>query len=69
MNNSPTLLGTISAVSSSSAVVELADSVESGIVILEGRNYRVGQVGSFVKILLGYNNLYGVIAGSSESFS
>ncbi|BGE64398.1 MULTISPECIES: ATP-binding protein [Pseudomonas] len=67
MNNSPTLLGTISAVSSSSAVVELADSVESGIVILEGRNYRVGQVGSFVKILLGYNNLYGVIAGSSES--
>lgn len=67
MNNSPTLLGTVSAVSSSSAVVELADSVESGIVILEGRNYRIGQVGSFVKILLGYNNLYGVVAGSSES--
>lgn len=67
MNNTPTLLGTVSAVSSSSATVELSSSVESGIVILEGRNYRVGQVGSFVKILLGYNNLYGVVAGSSES--
>lgn len=67
MNNIPTLLGTVSSVSGSSAVVEIAESVESGIVILGGRNYRVGQVGSFVKILLGYNQLYGVIAGSSES--
>lgn len=67
MNVNPTLLGTVSSVSGSSAVVEIAESVESGIVILGGRNYRVGQVGSFVKILLGYNQLYGVIAGSSES--
>jgi len=63
----PTLLGTISSVSSSSATVELSDSVESGIVILEGKNYRVGQVGSFVKIPLGYNKLYAIISGSSES--
>ncbi|MEJ1164127.1 ATP-binding protein [Variovorax sp. CCNWLW186] len=63
----PTFLGVVSAVSSSSVVVELAASVESGIVVLEGRNYRIGQVGSFVKIPLGYNQLYGVIAESSES--
>lgn len=67
--NSPTLLGTISSVSSSSATVELADSVESGIIILEGKTYRVGQVGSFVKIPLGYNTLYAIISGSSESGS
>lgn len=65
--NNPTLLGTISSVSSSSATVELSDSVESGIAILEGQNYRVGQVGSFVKIPLGYNKLYAIISGSSES--
>ncbi|WP_083233035.1 ATP-binding protein [Pseudomonas graminis] len=63
----PTFLGVVSAVSSSSLAVELAASVESGIVVLEGRNYRIGQVGSFVKIPLGYNHLYGVISESSES--
>lgn len=67
MLNQSTLLGTISSVSGSSAVVEVANSVDSGIVIIGGRNYRAGQVGSFVKIPIGYNNLYGVIAGSSES--
>lgn len=41
--------------------------MESGIVVLEGRNYRIGQVGSFVKIPLGYNHLYGVISESNES--
>ncbi|MGY1880614.1 ATP-binding protein [Pseudomonas reactans] len=63
----PTFLGLVSSVSSSSVAVELGASVESGIVVLEGRNYRVGQVGSFVKIPLGYNHLYGVISESSET--
>ncbi|PMZ71810.1 ATP-binding protein [Pseudomonas sp. FW305-70] len=63
----PTFLGLVSAVSSSSVAVDLAASVESGIVVLEGRNYRIGQVGSFVKIPLGYNHLYGVISESSET--
>lgn len=63
----PTFLGLISSVSSSSVAVDLAASVESGIVVLEGRNYRIGQVGSFVKIPLGYNHLYGVISESSET--
>jgi DNA helicase HerA-like ATPase len=63
----PTFLGLVSAVSSSSVAVELAASVESGIVVMEGRNYRIGQVGSFVKIPLGYNHLYGVISESSET--
>lgn len=66
-NIQPTFLGLISSVSSSSVAVDLAASVESGIVVLEGRNYRIGQVGSFVKIPLGYNHLYGVISESSET--
>jgi uncharacterized protein len=67
MKNSPTFLGVVSGVSNSSVSIDLAASVESGIVVLEGRNYRIGQVGSFVKIPLGYNHLYGVISESSES--
>ncbi len=66
---SPTLLGSISSVSSSCLAVELADSMSSGITILEGKNYRIGQVGSFVKIPLGYNQLFGVISESNESSS
>jgi DNA helicase HerA-like ATPase len=67
MSTQPTFLGVVSAVSSSSVAVDLAASVESGIIVLEGKNYRIGQVGSFVKIPLGYNHLYGVISESSES--
>lgn len=67
MITQPTLLGVVTGVSSSSVSVDLAISVESGIVVLEGRNYRIGQVGSFVKIPLGYNHLYGVISESNES--
>lgn len=67
MITQPTLLGIVTGVSSSSVSVDLAMSVESGIVVLEGRNYRIGQVGSFVKIPLGYNHLYGVISESNES--
>lgn len=67
MTTQPTLLGIVTGVSSSSISVDLAISVESGIVVLEGRNYRIGQVGSFVKIPLGYNHLYGVISESNES--
>lgn len=67
MTSQPTLLGVVTGVSSSSVSVDLAISVESGIVVLEGRNYRIGQVGSFVKIPLGYNHLYGVISESNES--
>lgn len=63
----PTYLGIVSSVSSSSISVEIASGVDSGIVVLEGRNYRIGQVGSFVKIPIGYNHLYGIISESSET--
>src|SRR5216684_1877006 len=34
----------------------------SGSLIIGGRSYRVGQVGSFVRIPQGYHDLYGIIA-------
>lgn len=60
-------MGSVSSVSSSSIIVELAESMESGIIIIEGKNYRIGQVGSFIKIPIGYNQLYGVTSESNES--
>ncbi len=69
MNKEPTYLGSVSAVAGSSLTVELAPQVNSGLLIIGGKTHRVGQVGSFVRIPQGYNNLYGLIAETSESSS
>ncbi|WP_395832218.1 ATP-binding protein [Elstera sp.] len=58
----PTYLGRVSAVSGSSLTVKLAESLSSGLAMIDGHTYRVGQVGSFVRIPLGYQDLYGVVA-------
>lgn len=62
MNGSdPTYLGIVSAVSGASVTVKLAESLASGLAIIDGHTYRVGQVGSFVRIPQGYQDLYGVV--------
>lgn len=58
----PTYLGRVSAVSGASLTVKLAESLSSGLAMIDGHTYRVGQVGSFVRIPLGYQDLYGVVA-------
>ncbi|HCG9187918.1 TPA: ATP-binding protein [Vibrio parahaemolyticus] len=66
MSNQPTYLGTIISVSGASIYVELTPQVMSGLLVIEGKTHRIGQVGSFVRIPQGYNNLYGVISETSE---
>jgi hypothetical protein len=58
----PTVLGTVGAVTGATVSVRLAASVSSGIAIIGGRSYRIGQVGSFVRIPQGYHDLFGVIS-------
>ncbi|MBL8697575.1 MAG: ATP-binding protein, partial [Alphaproteobacteria bacterium] len=58
----PTYLGRVSAVAGSTITVKLAESLSSGLAMIDGHSYRVGQVGSFVRIPLGYQDLYGVVA-------
>lgn len=58
----PTFLGRVGSVAGSAVSVRQAESVASGIAIIEGRSYRVAQVGSFVRIPQGYHDLYGVIS-------
>lgn len=69
MNNKvkSTSIGVISSISSSSVTIKLSQSVMSGLLVIEGRTHKVGQVGSFVKIPQGYNDLYGIVASSNES--
>ncbi len=61
-SNDPTFLGKVSAVSGSAVTVKLAKSISSGLSIIDGRTYRVGQVGSFVKIPLGYQDMFAIIS-------
>ncbi|WP_082735531.1 ATP-binding protein [Polycladidibacter stylochi] len=60
-NFDPTFLGNVCGVSGSSVMVKLSPSLDSGLAIIEGRTYRVAQVGSFVRIPQGYQDLFGII--------
>ena len=62
LNLDPTFLGTVASVSGASVGVHLAESVASGLSIVEGRVYKIGQVGSFVRIPQGYQDLFGVVS-------
>lgn len=62
MNNTATLLGYVGAVSGAGISVKQSPSIASGIAIIGGKSYRIGQVGSFVRIPQGYHNLYGIVA-------
>jgi hypothetical protein len=60
--NDPTFLGIVSAVSGATLTVKLAESLDSGFAVINGHTYRVGQVGSFVRIPQGYQDLFGVVS-------
>lgn len=62
LSHDPTFLGEVASVSSAAVRVHLAQSVASGLSIIDGRVYRVGQVGSFVRIPQGYEDLFGVVS-------
>ena len=58
----PTYLGSVASVSGSAVSVHLAQSIASGLSMIEGKTYRIGQVGSFVRIPQGYQDLFGVVS-------
>ena len=60
--NSPTLLGTVEDVLGASVGVRLNSEVISGITFVDGQGYRVGQLGSFVRIPIGYVELFGIVS-------
>ena len=62
LSRDPTYLGRIASVSGAALSVHLAQSVASGLSIINGQTYRVGQVGSFVRVPQGYQDLLGIVA-------
>ncbi|MYK31062.1 MAG: DUF87 domain-containing protein, partial [Boseongicola sp. SB0670_bin_30] len=62
LSRDPTYVGRIASVSGAALTVYLAQSVASGLSIINGHTYRVGQVGSFVRVPQGYQDLLGIVA-------
>ena len=58
----PTVLGTVEDVTGPRVSVKLADDTAHGLLFVRGEGYRVGQVGSFVRIPAGYVDLFGIVA-------
>lgn len=56
-----TEIGEIDSISGNSISVKLFDNIKSNMPIIDGVVYRIGQIGSFVRIPLGYANLYGIV--------
>ncbi|MFD2098569.1 ATP-binding protein [Flagellimonas iocasae] len=59
--NRITEIGEIDSISGNNISVKLFDNIKSNMPIIDGIVYRVGQVGSFVRIPLGYANLFGIV--------
>ena len=58
----PTFIGTVQDVHGATVTVELSDDTVTGLSFVHGEGYRIGQVGSFVRIPLGFIDIYGVVS-------
>lgn len=56
-----TTIGIVKSVNGSKLSVKLSDDFKSSMPIINGVVYRIGQIGSFVRIPLGYAHLYGIV--------
>ncbi|MCE7700299.1 MAG: DUF87 domain-containing protein, partial [Methanobacterium paludis] len=61
MNDRLTVVGEIKSVTGNDILVQLSDGLKSNMPVIDGVVYRVGQIGSFLKVPLGYTNLYGIV--------
>lgn len=59
--NKETLLGNIISINGNRISVKMIENLKSTMPIIDGLLYRVGQIGSFLRIPLGYANLYGIV--------
>lgn len=57
--DTPTMIGQVDSVKGGVVAIRLRDDVPT-FMMVEGRSYRIGQVGAFLRIPLGYTQLYAV---------
>ncbi|MBI2796654.1 MAG: ATP-binding protein [Gemmatimonadetes bacterium] len=62
MKRDPTFVGTVQSVTGTDVTVELGDETVTGLSFVAGAAYRIGQVGTFVRIPMGFASLFGVVS-------
>ncbi len=67
MRSDVTFLGQVINVNSNTVEVKISDEIPSAAPIVEGKLYRIGQIGTFVKFPIGSLSLYGVVSSVSNT--
>ena len=67
MKTDITYLGKVINVNSGNVEVEIAKEIPSAAPIINGRLYKIGQIGTFVKFPIGSLTLYGLVSSVSNS--
>ncbi|MCM2996147.1 ATP-binding protein [Paenibacillus cellulositrophicus] len=67
MENDITFLGKIIRVDSNIVEVEISDNIPSSSPIIEGKVYKIGQIGTFVKMPIGNVVSYGIVSSVSNT--
>lgn len=69
MRSEITYLGKIIRVDSEAIEVEVSDTIPSAAPIINGRLYKIGQIGTFVKMPMGNITIYGIVSSVSNMAS
>lgn len=67
MKTDITYLGHIIRVDSSTVEVEVSNDIPSAAPIINGRLYKIGQIGTFIKIPIGNITIYGIVSSVSNT--
>lgn len=62
MASSPTYLVTVQDVQGATISIALDPNTVSGLAFIDGHGYRIGQIGSFVRVSIGFNDLFGIVS-------
>jgi hypothetical protein len=62
MKVDPSFIGTVQDVMGTTVTVALSNETITGVSFIDGECYRIGQVGSFVRIPVGFTDLFGLVS-------
>ena len=62
MSYNSTHIGTVQDVQGATISIVLGQDTVSGLAFIDGHGYRIGQIGSFVRISIGFTDLFGIVS-------
>lgn len=62
MASKETYLGDVQDVNGTAVSISLSKQSMTGFIYIDGQGYRVGQIGSFVRIPIGFSDLFGIVS-------